>query len=342
MVILAILICLIWFSKAVTFIEFITEKGIKLSDFLFLFVLILPWLALLIIPISLFIGILVSYGRMKVNNELTILENSGIDKFHLLKPVARIGFYCTIFCYIISLYLMPLANKKLRLARTDFQHNYENLIISPGIFETLNKMTIYVKDRNSQNELFEVLLYDNRNPEYAITITSRYGKIDNRAEVLLHLTDGTVQKYNYETKKSEILKFDQYVVNLNERETEKIEFKWKATERYIWELINPTDDPKGEFRAEYYYELHKRFVYPLFSLVLSIIAVAFILKGQFSRRVNIINEIQATAAGVAFIVSIMTLYDMVEKNSALAPLLYVDALIFVVIGLNLLRTKKLK
>ncbi|MDA0901802.1 MAG: LptF/LptG family permease, partial [Proteobacteria bacterium] len=48
-----ILICLIWFTKTVSFIKYITENGIKFSEFLYIFVLVLPWLVLLIIPISL-------------------------------------------------------------------------------------------------------------------------------------------------------------------------------------------------------------------------------------------------------------------------------------------------
>ena len=340
LVIATILICLVWFSKAVPFIKFITEKGIKLSDFLYLFVLVLPWLMMLVIPISLFIAALISYGRMNFSNEITILKNSGIDKFLLSKPIIWVGFVCSMFCYLISLYFMPLSNKELRLAKNNFQDNYENIIISPGIFETLNNLTIYVKDRNYENELFGVLIYDSRNAEYALTISSRYGKLDKGKTVLLHLSEGTVQKYNFATKKSEILKFDQYVVNLTDDEQKSMDFRWKAQERYIWELLNPESDSSEDDIKKYRAEIHKRLTYPLFSLILSLIAAAFILKGQFSRRSNIGNELQAVIIGVLFIISVTTIYDLIEKNQKFIILLYGNLLIFVIFSISLLKTKK--
>lgn len=340
LVIATILICLVWFSKAVTFIKFITEKGIKLWDFLYLFILVLPWLMMLIIPISLFIAALISYGRMNVSNEITILKNSGINKFLLSKPIIWVGLTCSILCYSISLYFMPLSNKELRLAKNNFQDNYENIVISPGIFETLNSLTIYVKDRNYENELFGVLIYDGRNAEYALTISSRYGKLDKNKTVLLHLSEGTVQKYNFSTRKSEILKFDQYVVNLTDDEQKSTNFRWKAQERFIWELLNPENGSSEEDIKRYRAEIHKRLTYPLFSLILSLIAAAFILKGQFSRRSNIGNELQAVIVGVLFIISVMTIYDLIEKSQKFIFLLYGDLFIFVIFSLSLLKTKK--
>jgi lipopolysaccharide export system permease protein len=201
-------------------------------------------------------------------------------------------------------------------------------------------MTIYVKDRNYENELFGVLLYDNRNPEYAITITARYGKIDKTKSVLLHLSEGTVQKYNFETRKSEILKFDQYVINLSDNERVENNFKWKASERYLWELAGATDAKDQAELMEYKAEIHRRLTYPLFSIILAFIASSFILKGKFSRRISIINELQAIVTGVLFIVSIMTILNIVEKNIILAPLLYIDAAIFAFISIGLLKTKK--
>jgi len=340
LVIATILICLVWFSKAVTFIKFITEKGIKLSDFFYLFVLVLPWLMMLIIPISLFIAILISYGRMNVSNEITILKNSGISKFLLSRPIIWVGISCSLFCYLISIYFMPLANKKLRLAKNNFQDNYENIVISSGIFETLNNLTIYVKDRNYENELFGVLIYDSRNAEYALTITSKYGKLDKSKTILLHLSDGTVQKYNFATRKSEILKFDQYVVNLTDNEEKSMDFRWKAQERYIWELLNPNDGSSEDDLREYRAEIHKRLTYPLFSIVLSLIAAAFILKGQFRRKSGLGNELQAILTGILFIISVMTIYDAIEKNQKLIILLYGDLLIFTIFSISLLKTKK--
>jgi len=75
-----LLVTLIWFSKTISFVKYITENGIELSQFLLLFLLILPWLLMFIIPISLFIAVVAVYNRMLVDNEIAILKNSGLTK----------------------------------------------------------------------------------------------------------------------------------------------------------------------------------------------------------------------------------------------------------------------
>ncbi|MFT6259343.1 MAG: lipopolysaccharide export system permease protein, partial [Rickettsiales bacterium] len=177
-VILGVLILLIWFSKAISLIKYITESGVSIVDFFNLFILILPQLLLIIAPISLFIAVLVAYSQMISHNEIVVLKNSGLDKLTLAKPAILIATICCLTCFLVSFFLMPYANKKLRTIRTDFQTNYANLLISPGIFENLNSLTIYAKNRDENNMLEGVLIYDNRNNDHSTTITSKSGNIN--------------------------------------------------------------------------------------------------------------------------------------------------------------------
>ncbi len=335
-----ILISLIWFTRAISFIKYITEKGIGISSFLYLFILILPWLALLIIPISLFIAILTSYGKMSASNELTILKNSGLNRVDLARPAMLIAGSLSLFCYIISLYLMPLANKNLRMARKNFQHNYANIMISPGIFESLNNLTIYVNDRDENNKLSGILLYDNYNKDSSITLTAQDGDLmQEDGSILMRLKNGTLQKYNFDERNSEILNFDSYVVNLSQNKEDNYGHVWKATERYIHELLYPDKSkivPKqiDRFRVE----IHQRFTYPLFSIILGLIACSYILKGEFNRRGNAGNNISATIAACIFIGVTMVSYDLMEKSRWYTILLYGNIIFFAIFSIYLLKS----
>jgi lipopolysaccharide export system permease protein len=344
LVVTTILICLIWFTRAVSFIKYITENGISISAFLYLFIMILPWLLLLILPISLFIAVLVSYGRMNASNEITTLKNSGLDKFSISKPAIKIAIYLSLFCYLISLYLMPMANKNLRMARNDFQHNYANIMISSGIFESLNNLTIYVSDRDENNNLSGILLYDNYNKDSSITLTARKGDlVKENGSLLMRLRDGSLQKYNFANKNSEILKFDSYVINLSKNKESDNTHVWKASERYIHELINPDTEglhPKQfeRFRVE----IHQRFTYPLFSLILTLIACSYILKGEFNRRGNFGNNMKAIIVACIFISITMASYDLMEKSKNYTILLYANLAFFFFFCLRSLSQNKIK
>ncbi len=335
--IIAILISLIWFSRAITFVRYVTENGIELSKFFYLFVLILPWLLLLIIPVSLFMSILLIYNRLIASNEITILKNSGLTKLEICRPVLSLGIFASLICFGISFYLMPYANKELRILRIDFQDNYANLAFNPQTFERLKELTIYAKDRNENNQLSGILLHDERADQYSMTITAQTGRIiteDNAA--LLYMENGTVQKFNYLSRKSEILNFDNYVFNLSENNKGVTRLRWKSKERYLHELVNPEDDVEEHEIKRYRAELHQRFTYPLLSVIFSIIALACILRGGFNRSGNLMNIILAIFLVVIFFAIMITSYDLIESSPKFAPVLYLNFIIFFAVSLNLL------
>ncbi len=334
---ITIFISLIWFSRAVSFVKYITENGVELSKFFYLFALILPWLLLFIIPVSLFAAILVIYNRLIANNEITILKNSGLNKFKICKPVILIAIIASLFCFTISFFFMPYANKQLRLSRQDFQNNYASLAFNPKTFETLKNLTIYTRNRDENNQLSGILLHDERSLKYSVTITAKQGNIkyeDN--SVLLYMKDGTVQKFNYENNKSEILNFDNYVFNLTENKRIAKAKRWKAKERYLNELIHPNDDSEPDDLAKYRMELHQRFTYPLLPLAFSIIALTWILHGNFNRRGNLNNIIFAIATGTIFLGLVIVSYDLIEMSAKLIPFLYMNFFIVFAVGLQIL------
>ncbi len=334
--IIAILISLIWFSRAITFVRYIAENGIELSKFFYLFVLILPWLLLFIIPVSLFMAILLIYNRLITNNEITILKNSGLTKLEICRPALSLGVFASLICFGISFYLMPYANKELRILRIDFQDNYANLAFNPQTFESLKELTIYAKNRNENNQLSGILLHDERADQYSMTITAQTGRIvteDNSA--LLYMENGTVQKFNYISRKSEILNFDNYVFNLSENNKDVTRLRWKSKERYLHELINPDDAEEYEIKR-YRAEIHQRFTYPLLSVIFSIIALACILRGGFSRSGNLMNIILAVFLVAIFFSVTIASYSLIESSPKFTPVLYLNFIIFFAVSLKLL------
>jgi lipopolysaccharide export system permease protein len=343
LVIVLTLILLIWFTKAISFISFITEKGINISDFLNLFILILPWLLLIIIPVSLFIAVIISYNQMLSHNEIIILKNASLDNLKLARPAIALGFISCLICYSISLFIMPYANKKLRTTRTNFNYNYVNLIISPGIFENLNSLTIYVKNRDNKNQLSGVLIYDNRNEDYSTAITAKSGIINQEetsdGSLLIYLKDGTVEKSDHKTHKTDILHFDSYVVNLSDSNIPAANLSWKASERYIGELLHPDETASQKDLNSYYVELHQRMTYPFLSLVLVLIATATILSSKFSRHGNLAHTLKTSLFASVFIGLFMSSYSLIDYSTQLTPLIYLNLMLFVALSFYQLKRK---
>jgi lipopolysaccharide export system permease protein len=235
---------------------------------------------------------------------------------------------------------MPYANKELRLSRIDFKNNYASLAFNPQTFETLNKLTIYAKNRDENNHLSGILLHDERAEGYSITITAKNGNIvSENNSGLLYMEDGTVQKFNYTTKKSEILNFDNYVFNLTEAKKGSDSMRWKPKERYISELINPGDDTEESELRKYRAEIHERFTYPLLPIIFSLIGISFVLRGQFSRSGNLPNTVIAISVATGFLILTMTIGDLVETSTFFSPLLYLNFLAFGFLSYKILTEK---
>jgi lipopolysaccharide export system permease protein len=340
---ITIFISLIWFSRAIGFVRYITENGVELKQFFYLFILILPWLLLFIIPISLFATILMVYNRLLTSNEITILKNSGLTKAAICRPTVPIIIVSSIICFLISFFIMPYANKELRLSRINFQENYSNLSFNPQTFETLKNLTIYAKNRDEHNRLFGILLHDERSDKYSITITAKNGDIvSENNSAMLYMENGTIQKFNYEDRKSEILNFDNYVFSLTENKKTDKTMRWKAKERYLHELLFPKEETKDSDMTKYTAELNQRFTYPLLPLVFSIIGLSFILRGSFNRRGNFTNILLAIIAATVFLILTFISYNLTEISVKFTPLLYLNFIVFSVGGLKILNDNSRK
>ena len=329
-----ILIILIWFSRAIPFINFVTENGIKILDFFYLFVLILPWILIYLLPISFFIAILLSLNKLLQNNEITILKNCGLSNLKIAQPIIFFGLILTLFTYFLSFYLMPLANKQLRISRHNIQENYTNISFTPQTFENLHQITIYTKNRDEKNNLYGILINDQRQKDYASTLTAEFGNlIAKNDSVLLKLRNGTLQRYNLESQKSEILRFDEYIFNLNDKNRESFNYKWKPNERFINELIYPDENLSPKDLEKNNSEIHKRVNDSLISFIFAIIICSSILRIKISRRGNFFNLILILIWCLIYIISLIFSYRLSENSSSLVFLPYLINFTFLIFGL---------
>lgn len=334
----AILIFLIWFSRVSSFVVYITENGVEVSKFLKLFILILPWLLMIIIPISLFLAILITFNRFTQNNEITIFKNCGLTKFSICKPIFILALIFTVLCYINSFYLMPMGARVLRESRNNISENYSNLKFKSQTFESFKDLTIYSKSRDSNDNLFEIFLNDQRSPNYSLTITAKKGRIviDNKS-AFLEMEDGTLQKFNFTNKTSEILKFDSYIFNLSEKNKINYKNSLKANEYYFHELFDPPLDlPEKEYH-KIFMEINERIIDPMLCLVLALIALSSILSGEFKRNKNSANTIKAVLLSSIYFILVLLSYGFIKISYYLAIIPYLILILFIGYSLNLLK-----
>jgi len=328
--ILVVLTGLIWFSRAISLAEFVSQNGVGVVKFLQLSLLILPNLLIFLIPIALICAIIIVFNRLMVNHEITILRSCGIDKFHIITPILLSALFCVVFSYFISLFLMPYANQKIKETKNEIVGNYANALILPKVFQKIQDITIYVQNRQS-DKLFGILIYQDKKNEDKLVITAKEGQIINLDDqVWLNLDYGSIQQFKNK-ENSSILYFDKYSFNLvdNSITTKHV---LKDRERYLHQLII-NDEMDARSLAKFFSEFHERLVYPMLPVILSLITLSVMFKGDFNRFGNRRNILKSVTYCVIFIATNITIFDLIEVNMGYYWLIYLNLILFSAISL---------
>jgi lipopolysaccharide export system permease protein len=311
---------IIWLTQVMRFIDFMLNRGLTISDFLYLTGLMLPSLLLILIPVAQGIAVIYTYNRLTADSELIVLNAVGLSRLQLVRPALAMGAVCTLICYALALYLMPVANQKFRDIRTFFRDKYASVLLEEEVFNTpIDGITVFVRERDSKNNLYGILLHDNRIPTAPVTMMAERGRMEQGVNgPRFYLENGVRQ----ERKDGAVswLSFDNYALDIGFFATD-IQRKRDPDERGIGELLrgNPADEKENRaLRAE----AHQRLTWPLFAMVMPMLALAFLMAGEFNRRGQWKRMVQAAIALVATIMLFFALRNLIVKQPWLTPSLY--------------------
>lgn len=179
-----------------------------------------PVLASLVLPISLFLGVMLAHGRMYVESEMTVLKACGVSEWYVTRVTLIFSLFIAVITAVVTLYLAPLAIEKEYQLKDEAATNSGIAAVVPGRFQQTgnSKAVIFVHDTNSENDsLVKVFLSQRaKESDEVHLIYSKLGRIQESAfgEQTLILIDGK----QYDGKQTEndyqIVNFDEYAVTI--------------------------------------------------------------------------------------------------------------------------------
>jgi lipopolysaccharide export system permease protein len=319
---------IVWLTQSLRFIDYIVNKGIDVSTFLYISLLLIPSFLFLILPIALFISVLMVYNKFISDSEIIVLKSAGLSRIKLAKPALIVAMVVTLLNFLISFYLLPSSYKEFKDTQLFIRNNYASALLQEGVFSNPVKgVTVYIESRGRGGLLYGILVHDSRKPERPVTIMAEKA-IASRTDKgpRFELINGHSQIIDDETGNLHILDFekDEYDLYMYTEETER---SWKtAEESYIYELLFPqnvTEKLHNKFMAEGHY----RIVWPLFSLVLALVAISALFSGQFNRRGQWKRILSATLISFFVVVLNLGAKSAATSNPILAVLMYLNVFI---------------
>lgn len=121
----------------------------------------LPEFLQLILPLALLIGILLAYGRMYAENEMTVLIACGFSRFKLLMITLISSSMIAVLVAILALFVTPwgLVNTASLLESQKDLNEFDVMV--PGIFQNISRgaRTTYTESMNN-DEMQNVFMYE--------------------------------------------------------------------------------------------------------------------------------------------------------------------------------------
>ncbi len=331
------LTCIIWLSQSLRLIELIVNRGLSGGTFVYLTMLLLPNFLVLVLPIALFTVVVFTYSKLIGDRELMVMRAAGLSQFALAKPALILAALIVAAGYLLNLYVVPQSYAKFRALQWDIRYNYTHVLLREGAFNTVaDGITIYVRQRTSDGKLLGILVHDQRDKNQPYTVMAAKGAMVETGEgARVVMFNGNRQAVDKETNKLSILYFDRYVFDLATTQAAAEGHHREPRERGLDELFNiamadPDLAPKEH--GKFIVEGHKRLVAPLATLAYTLIGLACLISGGFSRRTQTRQVSLAIAIMVALQATALGLENLAAKDLSAVPLMYAHAIVPIVLG----------
>jgi lipopolysaccharide export system permease protein len=274
---------IIWLTQALRFIDFIVSKGISFGSFLTLTLMLVPSLLLFVLPFALLCAVLFVYYRLTMDSELLVLSSAGLSRFQLAIPAMNVALIFTLIAYSISLYILPITYHQFKESQAFLRDNYASLLLQEEVFNSpVDGLTVYIRERDKNGILRGIIVHDSRDESKPpVTMMAEEGRlIETPKGPRFIMYRGSRQEV--EKGKLSFLNFDEYTLDISFYSTNAKQRMRQPEEMFLPELLFPVAG--GTEATHLIAEGHNRITWPLFSLVLTLLAVSVLLAGEFNRR----------------------------------------------------------
>ncbi|NNE59237.1 MAG: LptF/LptG family permease [Hellea sp.] len=311
-------------TQSLTTLDLIVENRQSALTFFYITILALPQLMSIILPLAVFMAVIYAVNRLNVDSEMSVAKAVGTSPWQISTPFVRLACLAVIGHLLLNLWIQPSSFRTMRVELLKVKTDLASQMVRPGEFVTpTSGLTVYAREILPNGRMEDVIIRDAR-VEPVSTYTAKAGIITkSRDSARLTLQEGMIQQLENDGTFTPIT-FEKYQIDLSEIVAMDRNFRLKTSDRYLHELFYPSavDRANPDFYPSLIAEGHARLATPLYNIALTLLALAFLVRGQFQklgygRRIALLAVIGFGLRLVGF-----ALISASEGNMALNPLQY--------------------
>jgi lipopolysaccharide export system permease protein len=260
--------------------DLVINKGVDLSDILFLILYSFPAYLTFTFPMAFLLATIVVLGRLSSENEILALKASGIDLRYLLVPFASLGIAISLVGVLNTTVLVSHASEAFRDTLLDIAKKSISIEDKEGIFnDSIPGVVIFIeKVDRSNRSLSGILISDDRDEGVKQTISADRGVVNLDATTLdlsFTLHNGSLHRWEKGSNTYRTVSFKDYVfaMNLMTVLSHNRELKRKPNEMSLQELMARHQAAARDDRYDWSLEIYKKFTIPLAAAVFVLVGV---------------------------------------------------------------------
>src|SRR6266542_391975 len=273
---------------------------------------LIPGIAVITLPVSLLLGVVIACSRSSSDNEMTAWQSLGISKTALASPFLAIGLAGTMITCYLSAYVAPTALKTQKSLITQIVLQEANTRIKPHTFITnFPNLLLYVQNVDHHTHDWRgVFLLQNEPGGASRLLTAERGqfRIESGQSLALEaqLFNGVSLEYQVQSASSSSQSaalFAKSIVRLVNPKTADDEGKDSGSGKLILMSLQEISEFAAEAktdreRRQAVAEMHKRFAFPFACLTLTAMTFVLAIQGRrFSTRPRTVIAVLFMAMG---------------------------------------------
>ena len=224
----------------------------------------------LLLPLSIYLGVLAKLAQMYRNQEMVMFHSSGVSMSQLLKMYYPMIVGFALLLILLSLYVVPLATRTSEKLTEAASKNVSLMGLKEGVFQELSgsNSVIYVRKINLEMNRLENIFVNVQHEDRVDTLTAEYGyqyEDPTNKERYISLHNGFRNEGIPGTKKYQLMKFDKNDIKLPRMEGKSVDVDEKGK---TWQELLDSDLMVDKA------EIHARLAPGIVVLVLIVIAVS--------------------------------------------------------------------
>lgn len=333
-------------GRLIKLTDLVISRGVPIADISRMILYLMPSFLVFTIPMAFLLAVLLAFGRLSADNEITVMKSGGLSMVQIMPPVVLCGMAAVLLTLAASTIGVPWGNSAFK--RISFEMLKQNVAVTireKVFWDEIPGIILYTDQYDEQNHTLKgVIIHDGRDQARPMTIFAATGKVGctpNQQDICLVLNNGSIHAAG-KGDEYRLINFGEYAMTVAGPDKAG-GIGRNELDMGIGELRRQIGDPATSpaTRLKMSAELQSRFAFPFASLVFAVVAVPLGIQNRRSGK----SAGFSVSIGIllAYYVLLSLLRTLAERGTLPAGLaLWLPNMIFLALGWYFLRMASLE